>query len=504
MFSFYIVYVMINELSGAGPADMSGSEEREKTIYSRFREMVIKFPDCPAVIEDDRKFSFSQLDELADSILEKFYDRRLSSVGIVMRHGAEQIAAMLAVLKSGAAYIPAEPSLPQERVDYMMRTAGVELIINDSFCRHLQPACRVMADRSIPDGVAYVLYTSGTSGKPKGVVVENHSVVNYAEAFEAEFHVGPGDVMLQYSVCSFDIFVEEVFASLLNGVAVCVPTQSIHNGSLSGLMKFVERNGVTIIDGFPYLLAEMNKLEEMPKSVKLIISGGDVIRCSYITNLRGKSVRIYNTYGPSETTVCSNYFRVDDAEPMADGTFPVGKAIKGVEVRILDKNLNRVPVGSVGEICILGEGVSRGYIGNPPEQKNFVILPDGRRMYRSGDLGYELPDGNMVFLHRRDDQVMILGRRVEPGEVENVLNACPSVERGVVRAFLDDNGLHYLTAYIIPKEGCKLRDVRGWLASRLTDFMVPEFFVKIREIPLTRRGKVDVDALPVVMKEGGV
>lgn len=474
------------------------------TIYSRFREMVDRYPDTPAVIEDDRTLSYAQLDAMVDSILAKFYDRKPEFVGIVMHHGAEQLAAMLAVLKSGAAYIPAEPSLPQERIDYMMHTAGVELIITDNFCRHLKPTDRKMDDRSAPDSVAYVLYTSGTSGMPKGVVVENHSVVNYSEAFEAEFHTGPGDIMLQYSVCSFDIFVEEVYTTLLNGAAVCIPSYAVHNGSLQGLMKFVERHGVTIIDGFPYLLAEMNKLPEIPQSVKLIISGGDVIRGSYITNLRGKGVKIYNTYGPSETTVCSNYFRVDNAEPLADGTFPVGKAVKGVEVKILDKDLKEVAKGATGEICIFGEGVSRGYLGNPPEQKNFVTLSDGTRLYRSGDLGYELPDGNIAFLHRRDDQVMILGKRVEPEEVENVLNTCPSVERGVVRAFLDDNGLHYLTAYLIPREGCRLHDVKEWLASRLTDFMVPEFFVKVREIPLTRRGKVDVDALPVVMKEGGV
>lgn len=476
----------------------------KRTVYSRFKEMVAKCPDAPAIIEDDRSLSYSQLDAMVNSILAKFYDKKLSFVGIVMHHGAEQIAAMLAALKSGAAYIPAEPSLPQERIDYMMNTAGVELIITDNFCRHLKPTGREMEDRSVPDGVAYVLYTSGTSGKPKGVVVENHSVVNYAEAFEAEFKTGPGDIMLQYSVCSFDIFVEEVYTTLLNGAAVCIPTHAIHNGSMQGLMKFVERHGVTIIDGFPYLLAEMNKLPSIPESVKLIISGGDVIRGSYITNLRDKGVKIYNTYGPSETTVCSNYYRVDNADTLDDGTFPVGKAVKGVEVKILDKDLKETPKGEIGEICIFGEGVSRGYLGNPPEQKNFITLPAGKRMYRSGDLGYELPDGNIAFLHRRDDQVMILGKRVEPEEVENVLNTCPCVERGVVRAFLDENGLHYLVAYIVGRENCTLHEVKQWLASKLTSFMVPEFFVKVKQIPLTRRGKVDVEALPVVMKEGGV
>lgn len=436
--------------------------------------------------------------------MSKFYNARPNFVGIVMHHGAEQIAAMLAVLKSGAAYVPAEPTLPQERIDYMMSTAGVKIIITDNYCRHLQPASATMADRSTPDGVAYVLYTSGTTGRPKGVVVENHSVVNYASAFESEFHTGPGDVMLQYSVCSFDIFVEEVFTTLLNGATICIPSMAIHNGSLAGLMRFIERHNVTIIDGFPYLIAEMNKLPDLPSSIKLIISGGDVIRGSYISNLRNRGIKIYNTYGPSETTVCSNYYRVDNVEPLEDGTYPVGKAVKGVQVRILDNYLHEVKRGEIGEICIFGEGVSRGYLGNPPEQSNFVTLVDGTRMYRSGDLGYEMPDGNIAFLHRRDDQVMILGKRVEPEEVENVLNTCPCVDRGVVRAFTDENGLHYLVAYIVAGNDCSLHKIRYWLKSKLTDFMIPEFFVKVNGIPLTRRGKVDVESLPVVMKEGGV
>lgn len=477
---------------------------KKRTIYSRFKEIVDTYPDNPAIIEDDRKLTFSELDRMADAIAHKFYNRQPQSVGIVMHHGAEQIAAMLAVLKSGAFYVPAEPTLPQERIDYMMKTAGVDFIITDNFCKHLIVSAESMPDRSTPDGLAYVLYTSGTSGKPKGVSVENHSVVNYCEAFEAEFKTGQGDVMLQYSVCSFDIFVEEVFTTLLNGAALCIPSHAVHAGSLDGLLKFAERHGVTIIDGFPYLLAEMNKLDYIPKSIRLIISGGDVIRASYISRLKDLGIRIYNTYGPSETTVCSNYYRVDNAKPLDDGTFPIGKAIKGVEVKILDQNLNEVPRGTVGEICIFGEGISRGYINNAPEQANFVTFADGTRMYRSGDLGYELPDGNIAFLNRRDNQVMILGKRVEPEEVENVLNTCPEVERGVVRAFLDDNGLHYLTAYVITKENATLKEIRKYLSDRLTNFMIPEFFVKVKTIPLTRRGKVDVDSLPVVMKEGGV
>lgn len=473
-----------------------------KTIYSRFSRLVALQPDADAVVEDGRSISYRGLDAMADAIMSKFYAERYPAVGIVMSHGIEMIAAMLAVLKSGAAYVPAEPSLPRERIDYMMRTAGVDFVITDDYCRDL-PAAGPLHDRSVPDGVAYILYTSGTSGRPKGVVVENHSVVNYAEAFEHEFHVTPGDVMLQYSICSFDIFVEEVFTTLLNGATLAIPSKKVKDGSLADLMAFCERHGVTEISGFPYLLADMNRYQCYPPKLRLLISGGDVIRAAYITWLKDRDFVIYNTYGPSETTVCATYFRVDNALPLDDGTYPVGTPVKGVGVKILDNGLREVPAGTTGEICIFGEGVSRGYLGNPPEQVNFITLPDGTRMYRSGDLGYLLPEGNIAFLRRKDRQVMILGRRVEPEEVENVLNESPCVERGVVRAFTDEQGLAYLTAYFVPShKNCQLSRIRRFLRSRLADFMVPEFFVRMDEIPLTRRGKVNDRMLPVVMKEG--
>ena len=294
-----------------------------KTIYNIFSRWVSLQPDETAVVEDGRSVTYRQLDVMANAIMKKFYTEDYPTVGIVMSHGIEMIAAMLAVLKSGAAYVPAEPSLPQNRIDYMMRTAGTDFIITDDFCRNL-PDGAPLPDRSVPDGVAYILYTSGTSGRPKGVVVENHSVVNYAEAFEHEFHVAPGDVMLQYSICSFDIFVEEVFTTLLNGATLAIPSKEILAGTLADLMAFCKRHGVTEISGFPYLLADMNRYQTYPPKLRLLISGGDVIRASYISWLKDRDFVIYNTYGPSETTVCATYFRVDTAEPLDDGTYPVG------------------------------------------------------------------------------------------------------------------------------------------------------------------------------------
>lgn len=473
------------------------------TIYSRFKAQVERRPDAVAIVDDRRNLTYAQLDDLADSIYWKFHKESHRFIGIEMSHSPEMIAAILAVLKSGAAYIPAEPSLPDERKKYMFESAGVKLVITDDYCRNLTKAGGKLVDKSKPNSPAYVLYTSGTTGRPKGVVVKNSNVVNYAEAFNSEFHNGVGDVMLQYSVCSFDIFVEEVFATLLNGSTLAIPDRQIVDSGVVPVMEFSERHAVTIISGFPYLLADINKLKTIPASLRLLISGGDTLRARHIDKLKNKGIKIYNTYGPSETTVCASYCRCDNIEPLEDGTYPIGHPVKNVEIRILDQNLNKVRKGQPGEICILGRGVSDGYLGNPPEQSNFVITKEGRRMYRSGDIGYLLPDGNLGFLHRKDEQVMILGKRVEPEEVENILNSSPEVERGVVCPFTDDKGLSYLVAYFIPKtRKFSLAGIKKWLASKLADFMIPEFFVAMKNIPLTVRGKVDRHALPVVLKQG--
>lgn len=213
---------------------------------------------------------------------------------------------------------------------------------------------------------------------------------------------------------------------------------------------------------------------------------------------------VYNTYGPSETTVCASYYRCNGTQALPDGTYPIGKAVKGVSIEILDENMRPVPLGKPGEICIFGDGVSRGYVNNRKENEAFVTLEDGRRMYHSGDLGIMQPDGNLLFLYRKDTQVMILGRRVEPLEVQNILCECPEVEKGVVCANVDEQQLAYLTAYIVPKnkQTFRVSAVRKTMEKFLPSYMIPEFFVRMDAMPITPNGKVNHIALPVVLKTG--
>ncbi|UWP59849.1 amino acid adenylation domain-containing protein [Ruminococcus gauvreauii] len=487
------------------------------TIYSLFEKTAKRCKNEIAVIENGRRLTFGELSDMVD-ILASTFPKNVSSVGIVMGHKAEMITGILAVLKCGAKYIPAEPKFPTGRIHYMMKEANVDFILTEKeyesklegfpvrlleceICGMDIPAATqpTAEDPNLP---AYILYTSGTTGTPKGVCVTNRNVCHYVRAFAHEFHPSVGDIMLQYSVCTFDIFVEEVFGSLLSGAALAIPTED-DMADIHSLMSFVQRHHVTMLSGFPYLLAEMNHLDKIPVSLRLLISGGDVLRGVYVDHLL-EQAEVYNTYGPSETTVCASYYRCNDETILSDGTYPIGKAVKGTQIRILDQSGRELKNGETGEICIYGDGVSLGYIGKHDEEnKAFEPLENGGVLYRSGDLGYVLPSGDIAFLHRKDTQVMIYGKRVEVSEVEARLYQCRGVQQALVRAFTDEAGLSYMIAYVVfTEQGGKVSSLREELAENLTSYMIPEFIVKMPKIPLNANGKPDIARLPIVMKEG--
>ncbi|MGI5874645.1 MAG: amino acid adenylation domain-containing protein [Bacillota bacterium] len=486
---------------------------QRRSLAELFEEKRRENPAAPAVFDEERALTRQELSDLADTIAAALPPEG-GRIGIVMDHSVEMIAAILAVLKKGAAYVPAEPSFPRERLRFMMRDAAVAaVIVNGEYRELFDGLPKITVDRGMAaedaegapaadgEGLAYILYTSGTTGKPKGVMVTEENVRHYVRAFRREFRPGEGDVMLQHSVCTFDIFVEEVFPTLLAGAVLAIPPAEIREDA-AALASYIDRRGVTIVSGFPYLLQELNGLPSLPRSLRLLISGGDVLRGAYVTNLVGQ-VDVYNTYGPSETTVCASYYHCSAGEPLADGTYPVGRPVYGAEILLLDEAGHETREGETGEICILGGGVALGYTrAGEKEKEAFQTLADGRRMYRSGDLGYRLPDGSIAFLRRKDTQIMIGGKRVEVSEVENALMASGLVNRVHVSPETDEEELRYMVAYIVrEREETTAAEIRSYLGDYLPDYMIPECIAFLDEMPLTPNGKVDRDALPKVSRE---
>ena len=487
------------------------------TINELFEEQVKKTPNNVAIILGDLRVTYDELNKMANRkanfLISKGVEKE-DYVGIVVNSQTiDRIVDIFAIIKSGAAYVAMEPTFPKERINYIVKQSGMKYVFTQEMYKYIFKDENILisdkqdyesfSDKNpkttnCGENAMYILYTSGTTGEPKGVVVEQRNVCNYVTAFKKEFKITQKDKMLQNSVCTFDIFVEEVFPILLSGGTLVIATDNEKN-DVKKLYDLMEKEKVTIMSSFPYLLNDFNKYK-IPTSLKIAISGGDVLRKEYVDQLI-KKVKVYNTYGPTETTVCVSYYHYNTE--VDSKTVPIGKPIYGTDMLVLDENMKKVKTGEIGEICIVGNGVSRGYFNKPEEtEKNFVKNPynESERMYKSGDLGLLREDGTIEFIKRKDKQVMILGKRVEPLEVENVMYKIHDIDCAIVKPFFDEKNYAYLTCYYSTKKDIILSGIKEHLKEYLPEFMIPEFFVKLDKIPKTENGKIDKKHLPVILK----
>ena len=488
------------------------------TIPARFHKIVADAPESTAVIDADfKEYSYGQLSAMADAIRSRFPIEKPRRVGVLTGHGVEQVASILAVICSGGAYVAVEPSLPGERIRRIFEESDVEFVItghanSDRLGRFpvmvlpkisemLSEKAAVSASEVLSTTPAYILYTPTRTGKRKGVVVENGNVVNYVDAFIKEFGMGRGDVMLQASVCTFDSFVEELFVSLLSGAALAILPET-NRGDVRSIVHFAEQTGVTVYSTFTPIIADLNSRSRFPSKMRLIIANGPILHPSDISIIKDKCM-IYYSYGLSETTVRASWQRCDNYPMASDvAAYPIGKPIAGVELAILNENLEPCAPMEPGEICVLGEGVARGYVG-ADDPSNFTTMPNGQRVYLTGDTG--MFDGEVFhYLQGRSRQVTIEGRQVEYSEIENALRQDPNVESGVVCSLTDSKGKPYLVAYFtakIEQAAVSLAALRRNMKSRLAWFKVPEFFIQMQALPRKKNGRINLKALPHILKE---
>ncbi|MDI3411489.1 amino acid adenylation domain-containing protein [Bacillus sonorensis] len=381
-------------------------------------------------------------------------------VGIMMERSTDMIAAMMGILKSGGAYLPIDPEYPLERIKYMMDDSRVKFILTDDPHRKGLEADTIefidIGDERIDDqdpfdianvnqcgDLAYVIYTSGSTGKPKGVMVEHHSLANLCHWHQSRYDISENDNSSIYASVSFDAFVWELFPYITAGASVHVLNHETRL-DVEKLNRYFHEHHISICFLPTQVCEQFIALDN--HSLRILLTGGDKLNI-----YKEKNYQIVNNYGPTENTVVSTSFTIDKTYQ----NIPIGKPIDNVQAFILNQDNKLCPLGAVGELCIGGEGLARGYLHRPElTAEKFIPHPftPGERMYRTGDLAKILPDGNIQFLGRVDQQVKIRGYRIEPGEIESRLLEHTDIDEAAVIAREDGDHDSYLCAYVAAKK----------------------------------------------------
>ncbi|MEV1110484.1 amino acid adenylation domain-containing protein [Micromonospora sp. NPDC049751] len=494
---------------------------RESSVPALFAEWARRTPDAPALRNDDQRLDYREVDRRANHLAGRLLRRGIGAetiVGICLADTTTWVVAALATLKVGAAYLPLDPDYPPERLALMCQDAAPGVILHAAALADRLPddgTPRIAVDRLPtddgpaqppavtvhPDQLAYVMYTSGSTGRPKGTGVSHRNIVRLVR--DTTFiDVRPDDVMGQAATMSFDAATLEVWGALLNGA--CLADLDINDVIVPDRLRARLRDtGVTMM--FLATSVARQVATEAPDALaalRYLTFGGEQADRTAVERLRAAcpDMTLVNGYGPTEATTYSTTYdcaRLTAADPVV----PIGGPIANTRVYVLDRLLRPVPPGVLGELFIGGDGVARGYLGRPDATAE-TFVPDpfgpraGGRLYRTGDVVRQRPDGLIEFVGRSDHQVKIRGYRVEPGEVTEALRRGGLVRDAIVRADRDAAGDARLVAYVVPDEEVGVAAIRERAREQLPDHLVPAVFVVLPRLPLNRNGKVDVAALP--------
>jgi amino acid adenylation domain-containing protein len=498
-----------------------------KFVHHVIEEQVARMPHAPAVIFRGQQLDYAELNQRANRLAHYLMSRGVapeSLVGVYLDRSLEMAIAILGVLKAGAAYLPLDPTYPSERISYMARQGGAQIILTQSsYASSIVNHARYVAAldelegtlngfglenpqvKLHPENLAYVIYTSGSTGAPKGAMVPHRALWNHMDWMLREFPMHNGDRLLHKTPFSFDAAVWEYFAPLMSG-AVLVMAEPLGHRDVGYLIRTVVDQQITILQMTPSLLMLMAEHPEFDRCVSLrrLVSGGEALTTRLAQRVLEKlDVELVNCYGPAEAAIDTIYYVVQRGEQRE--TIPIGQPVDRMQAYILDDDLNSLPDGEIGELYLAGESVGRGYL-NRPDLTAERFLPDpfsnsGRIMYRTGDLGRRRRDGLIEYLGRVDFQVKVGGARVEIGEIEAALQSVPGVRQAAVilQAASGEDGIvsQRLAAYLTLKDGFQLSapKLRTYLSQLLPVFMIPSTFVQIEAMPLNPSGKIDRKAL---------
>ncbi len=487
--------------------------DKTLTLVDLFKAQVKKTPDKTAIISGSEMITYDKLDKMSDVLAAELFDKGIKEEDIVclmIDKSVDMIVSILSVLKAGGGYLAIECDLPDERKKYILNDSKVKYLItkncNEPYSKFEGEVIKIeevdfaQQPKNIEyklnaKNIAYIMYTSGTTGQPKGVVIEHKSVVNYVHAFLDEFKYDGSEKVLQQSSYLFDAFVEEVYPTLSAG-ATLVLSNKYGAKDMVGLAETIKEHEVSVISVSPLVLNELNKINDF-SSVKTFISGGDVLKHEYFCNLI-ENADVYNTYGPTETTVCATYHK---CEKEKKENIPIGKPIANYKIYILDSNLNLVPIGTCGELYISGVGLAREYINKPDITDDVFIdnpFEEGERLYRTKDAARWYPMGEIEYMGRTDRQVKIRGVRIELGEIESEMLKIEGIGTAVVIDRIISDDKKKLCAFYQKSGDISVSQVRDRLRKVLPSYMIPSYFLDMEKMPLTPGGKVNTELLPPV------
>jgi len=516
---------------------------RERTVPGRFARRVAEHPDRVAVVADDEWLTFAALDRRSAALAGRLRAAGVGpevTVGLCLERSVELIVGLVAVVRAGGAYVPLDPALPAARLEQVLDESAAPVVVTRSRLRALLPSGRARAilvddpgDGAVPPptpgsleaelapaNLLYVLFTSGSTGRPRGVGVENRQLVDYVDGLRDRLGLPDQASYATVSTVAADLGNTAIFPALLGGGTLHVVSDE-RLGDPAAMVDYFRRRRIDCLKAVPSYLASL-RTEGEPAGVlpeRCLVLGGEA---SYREDAEGRgdgSPEVFNHYGPTEATVGAVAGRVvaegpSPGSPSPEAPLPLGRPLAGRRIELLDPALRPVARGAVGELCLAGAGLARGYLGRPADTAA-KFVPDshgepGERLYRTGDLARHRPDGVLEFLGRLDHQVKVRGFRVEVGEVEAALCAHPAVAEAVAALDRGDGGDGgtggtggrgggRLVAWLVPRVEAELPaagELRRFLAERLPGYMVPAFFVPVEALPLTAQGKVDRSRLP--------
>ncbi|RFB38346.1 non-ribosomal peptide synthetase [Brevibacillus sp. VP] len=490
----------------------------KQTLHKRFEEQVEKYADHVALVFEEKQLTYGELNAKANQlarVLQKHNTLPNQVIGLIAERSLEMIIGVLGILKAGGAYMPIDPTYPSERINYMLEDSRTYLLLvqkADLIPADYQGEVFILTEAlwegettenlelvNQPQDVANVMYTSGTTGKPKGILITHRNIMTtiinngYIDIFST-------DRILQVSNYAFDGSTFDIYSALLNGATlVLIPMPTLMNPA--DLLAIMRDSSITVCLLTTSLFNTLVDLDVTSfKNMRKVLFGGEKASFYHVEkalDYLGEG-RLVNEYGPTETTVCATSYTVDHTIKKLRSV-PIGRPLSNTSVYIFGLDDQLQPLGVPGELCVAGESISLGYLNRPDlTAEKFVENPlkPGERMYRTGDLVRWLSEGVMEYMGRIDEQVKIRGHRIELGEIEAKLLEHPSIRETVLVAKQDARGHSFLGAYLVTDNFCPVTELRNYLMETLPEYMVPSYFIELDSLPLTSNGKVDKRALP--------